>query len=242
MCNRCGEEKPATTEYFRLQKLGRFGVHGTCKKCLCRSKTRAGVPDGYKRCTACKEIKPRTRDFFISEPKNSDGVGGRCKPCHAERQKKLRETEPEKYKQVQKEFSARNPDANKQYHKKKRIMQPEKMRRQSRAAQRRWQECNPERYRLTRQVKQLRRRARERAAEGHFTAKDIKSIFETQGGKCFWCQENIASGYHIDHFIPVSKGGSNHPENLVCSCAPCNLSKNAKMPWEFAPDRFSPPA
>ena len=34
--------------------------------------------------------------------------------------------------------------------------------------------------------------------------------------------------------IPLAKGGSNGPENIVIACAPCNLKKNAKLPHEFS--------
>jgi len=38
---------------------------------------------------------------------------------------------------------------------------------------------------------------------------------------------------HADHYIPLAKGGSNRRENIVCSCASCNLSKNDKLPEDF---------
>ena len=34
---------------------------------------------------------------------------------------------------------------------------------------------------------------------------------------------------HIDHIIPVSKGGLNTPENLQASCSNCNLKKGSKV-------------
>jgi len=33
----------------------------------------------------------------------------------------------------------------------------------------------------------------------------------------------------IDHYIPLSGGGSNDLENLRCSCSPCNKKKHAKV-------------
>ncbi len=30
---------------------------------------------------------------------------------------------------------------------------------------------------------------------------------------------------HIDHVVPVSRGGLTEPENLQTLCAPCNLRK-----------------
>jgi len=33
VCTKCGEEKPATTEFFYKAKLGKYGLQATCKKC-----------------------------------------------------------------------------------------------------------------------------------------------------------------------------------------------------------------
>jgi len=52
---------------------------------------------------------------------------------------------------------------------------------------------------------------------------------------CYWCGEKIHKGnLHIDHYIPLSKGGEHSNENLVASCSKCNLSKHTRNPEEFA--------
>ena len=33
VCTKCGNELPATTEYFYKNKLGKFGLKSTCKQC-----------------------------------------------------------------------------------------------------------------------------------------------------------------------------------------------------------------
>jgi len=38
---------------------------------------------------------------------------------------------------------------------------------------------------------------------------------------------------HIDHIMPISRGGSNHPDNLVTACEACNSRKHAKTPEEW---------
>ena len=41
----------------------------------------------------------------------------------------------------------------------------------------------------------------------------------------------------VDHIIPVAKGGTDDPENLVAACRKCNFSKQDKMPDEFVIQR-----
>jgi 5-methylcytosine-specific restriction endonuclease McrA len=52
-------------------------------------------------------------------------------------------------------------------------------------------------------------------------------IWKRDDGRCRKCgsQERI----HLDHIIPVSKGGSDAVENLELLCQSCNLSKGAKI-------------
>jgi 5-methylcytosine-specific restriction endonuclease McrA len=51
---------------------------------------------------------------------------------------------------------------------------------------------------------------------------------------CHWC-ENLFSPNecHVDHVIPLSRGGSHCISNLVIACAKCNMQKNSKMPDEW---------
>lgn len=52
---------------------------------------------------------------------------------------------------------------------------------------------------------------------------------------CYWCGELLKNKkVHIDHYVPLSKGGRHIIENLVVSCPKCNLSKGAKDPYHYA--------
>lgn len=46
-------------------------------------------------------------------------------------------------------------------------------------------------------------------------------------GRCQYCGD-LSPGGHIDHVIPLSRGGTDSIENLKWSCPTCNLSKGDK--------------
>lgn len=50
--------------------------------------------------------------------------------------------------------------------------------------------------------------------------------------RCVYCGDENGP-FHLDHLWPVSKGGSDEPNNLVMSCADCNLSKGNKSLREW---------
>lgn len=57
-----------------------------------------------------------------------------------------------------------------------------------------------------------------------------------QRGKCFYCERRLINGRgtHIEHLLPLSKGGTNIWYNLVYSCQSCNNRKKDKSLAEFA--------
>jgi len=61
-----------------------------------------------------------------------------------------------------------------------------------------------------------------------------EEIHEAYGGRCVYCSASITlDSMDADHYIPLSKGGSNLRSNIRCSCASCNRSKGNKMPEDF---------
>ena len=63
---------------------------------------------------------------------------------------------------------------------------------------------------------------------------DLKqAMFEEQGGKCNACENEMRIvDFHIDHIIPVSKGGSDTRENYQLLCGNCNMIKGNR-PMEY---------
>ena len=85
-----------------------------------------------------------------------------------------------------------------------------------------------------RRVQSHNHRARVASAPGTHTAADVAAQYERQRGRCYWCSTKVGEAYHVDHVIPLSKGGGNGPENLVIACPACNQKKHAKHPMDFA--------
>lgn len=77
-----------------------------------------------------------------------------------------------------------------------------------------------------------RRRARKRAAGGSHTAEDILVLRLSQNNRCLYCEKPL-SDYHVDHMVPLARGGSNGRENICLACPDCNLKKNVKTAEEF---------
>jgi 5-methylcytosine-specific restriction endonuclease McrA len=91
-------------------------------------------------------------------------------------------------------------------------------------------------HRANRNANTAARRARLLNGEGRHTVRDVQAQYELQEGRCFYCSTELNDGFHVDHYIPLSRGGSNGPENIVIACPPCNLKKGSKHPFDFMQD------
>lgn len=133
--------------------------------------------------------------------------------------------------------------ANKEKYRARKIANRELLNAQAREARKR----NPEqanaraaRYaktpkgRLNSAAGAMRRYARLLGAEGTYDAQDVRRIGDLQNWKCHWCGKPTKQSFHVDHIEPLSKGGSNWPNNLCVACPSCNRQKSATDPLEFA--------
>jgi hypothetical protein len=87
-----------------------------------------------------------------------------------------------------------------------------------------WSQANLEKERFS----SAKRRALQ-LGNGVFavTLKELKRLY---AAPCAYCGQ---PSEHIDHIIPISRGGRHSIGNLVGACAPCNLSKSVKLITEW---------
>jgi 5-methylcytosine-specific restriction endonuclease McrA len=74
------------------------------------------------------------------------------------------------------------------------------------------------------------RRSRKLAAEvaGPVPASVYAEILAE--GSCVYCGNRAQ---HVDHIVPLARGGHEAPYNLVPACQPCNSSKGARLLAEW---------
>lgn len=72
-------------------------------------------------------------------------------------------------------------------------------------------------------------------ATGSFTFSEIELILQEQGNKCPGCFKTFSDDlpFTLDHFVPLSRGGSNTASNIQLMCRTCNCSKRHSLWTEW---------
>lgn len=148
-----------------------------------------------------------------------------------ERELQDRSANPEKYKNYDRKTYAKHREKRLAVNRRYRDNNRDKIR----EMKRRYSKEHPE----SEIVRSQNRRARHAAAAGRHTQKDILELLERQASKCGtckkrFCKKNGKLQYHVDHVMPLARGGSNDPSNLQLLCPPCNRKKQALHPDEWA--------
>jgi 5-methylcytosine-specific restriction endonuclease McrA len=201
-----------------------------CKECWCKRTKKYYESHRKERIAYATENKRKQRKR--SEVREKERITSR----EAMRRKLVDPVEYEKHLARNRAWIAANPERVAQYESR----QPEA---KAKRAKRRYERLigTPEgRAKLKEEhakysaVSLRNRRSRKLKAHGKHTRADVLSQFEKQNGRCFWCAEEIQQGGHtVDHYVPLTKGGSNDPSNLVVACRSCNSRK-----WALDPDEF----
>lgn len=174
-----------------------------------------------KICPCCKIEKDLA--VFGNNKRNPDGLATYCKPCKALYHRKHYKAHPEKWAGYSKNWRTANAQYKLQQDKEYAQRHPDRVR----LSKTKYKKLHPEKIREM----SLRRRARV-ASNGVFVIL-AKELLQLTQRPCFYCGQESK---HIDHVIPISRGGRHSIGNLVPSCVKCNLSKSNKflVEWKVA--------
>lgn len=174
-----------------------------------------------KTCSICKIDKPFSE--YGKRAALKDGHRSACKECESKKnngnpdvlaqKKKYRDNNKEKVSKYRKERYQRDKDKEKLYKKD---------------------------YRATEKGRvghvkneQKRRKAVRNTDDGTITTEGLLELFDAQNNKCYHCGDELdrdtPNAVHLDHLVPLVKGGQHTMSNVRWSCAYCNLSKGGSL-------------
>lgn len=173
-----------------------------------------------KQCSECLLAKPL--DDFYPCRTNRDRRQGRCKQCYrdaanrryAERGEEIRDHKRKRY-QNDLDFREKH---------KADVLQWSRENPDSRAAYtRQWEVENQDKNRQKKRRNQASRHARK--LDQFIENVDPAIVYEMHGGRCGICKQFIEGDFHVDHVIPLSKGGMHGYINVQPAHPVCNISK-----------------
>ncbi len=74
---------------------------------------------------------------------------------------------------------------------------------------------------------------RRQAKTGRLPKGTVAKLHALQRGKCAICKCTLLKNYHVDHIIPLARGGRHESSNVQLLCPSCNVRKSAKDPIRF---------
>jgi hypothetical protein len=190
-----------------------------------------------KTCTGCGQAQ--LLDEYYRAATGKYGRRARCKACsaeyNAEYQAKWRAAHPEyqaewraehrgEVKARRAKYRAENREAITLYQAAWYAERGDERRAYSAA----WYRANPDKA----SAKGHRRRALEHGA--YVAEVDVQAIFKRDKFRCQGCKKRVKTKAkttdplypHLDHVVPLSKGGTHQPANVQLLCRQCNTRKN----------------
>jgi 5-methylcytosine-specific restriction endonuclease McrA len=209
-CTMCDKVYPATTEYFYA--AGNRGVSSRCKVCAAKVKHEYEVENREKVNARRREVYKQKQESGADEKRRAYIEAN--KPRMAIKRRKRYEANREKEKEQSRQFYLVNraelTERNQQYAK-----------------------ARPDIFR----IKTAKRKARKLQLPDTFTPEQWVQCLEYFNYTCAVCDRQLRDLFghikpHADHWIAVSNPNcpGTTPDNMVCLCSECNLSKGAKLP------------
>lgn len=182
-------------------------------------------------------------------------VGRRCNPCNRAISSAWNKANPEKAKAIHAAYYSKNsvrinadksasikanPEKAATFWKKYRACNKEKLKAKDAAyyilnkdkivlRSVAWAKANPK----VRRIAVHNYRAQKRANGGKLSKGLSAKLFKLQQGKCPCCSKPLGDNYHLDHIMPIKRGGVNEDWNIQLLRQQCNNQKCAKDPITF---------
>lgn len=187
-----------------------------------------------KKCSKCKLDKDTDFDFHKNKSK-PNGFAFECKVCKNQQDKIYRDTHKEYYKNYIHNYRKENKasldtqkkeyiEKNKSAHIKRQNDWYERNKADVKARTSQYKKDHPKQYQM---YNNKRVALKKTQVSDSFQYNDIIAKY---GNLCVYCGGEFE---HIDHYIPLSKGGSHTLDNIRPACEKCNLRKSNKDPEEF---------
>lgn len=210
----------------------------------------------------CAKIYQFTCDYFYKDRSKADGLSKTCKTCGREKRSQYYKKNADKVKQIARD-KRKTPEAKqriKEQNAKYRAEHKEELKEYAREYYRVYNQIpyvkeanrkavmkhknanrekinkahaerakkNPEKHR----AKQARRRARLLSIGiEKFT---VQQVLDKTNSFCGYCGKLLTiKTFHMDHMVPVCRGGAHTLSNMIASCSPCNLRKNKRTYDEY---------
>lgn len=222
LCKKCNTSYPHTDEFFHKDKTMKSGLKGHCKQCSIKAASgyyeehRGDVLEAKRihRVENLEAYAERDRERYRKNPEKEKA-----------RWADYRARNHEKVLNATRDWRARNPDKIKAYSKRYYKDHAHALRAKSRKY---YQEHYQEIIAKAKNYNAQRRLMEKNQGDG-YTASDVRLQYRSQHGKCWHCGKQVGKKFHVDHLIPLKKGGKHDASNIVISCAFCNLSKKDKL-------------
>ena len=214
----------------RRQGLSRYFTGKPCK--------RGHVAERYVRnltCVDCDREKQKAAQWHVKNRERHNELGRqsneRCKDRRGEYNRSYHAANRDR---IRAKWFATPVEARRERRKKWEAKNADKLR--TYLAE--WQKQNMERVREYRRASRLKRRVQTLGSPGRHTAADLVAILQAQDHRCAYCRADLRKvEKHLDHIVPLAKGGSDDRTNLQYTCGYCNRTKSAKDPLAFARER-----
>lgn len=210
ICSKCKTEKEII--FFRNDKSEKDEIYSSCIDCKRRP---------------LLDLKEKRKQYLAEYRSNN-------KDIISKKSKEYKEKNKDKLSKQRKEYYLKNKEKLLEQKKEYYLKNQEKIKEQKRLERKNSTSVQIEKERIRGRIRSAKRR---QITGNHLSINTIRFLLEQYKYKCYYCNSSIKhkekNSYHIDHYIPISKGGNNDTSNLVIACPSCNLSKGAKDPHIF---------